>query len=169
MRNHMWTWWRRPASPGGPGPWAGCKTWLRFCLFIYLFLAALGLRCCTRVFSSCGEPGLLCCGVRASHCGGFSCCRAWALGARPSVRLSSCGAWAQVLHGMWDLPRPGLKPVSPALAGGFLTTAPPGKPLVGIVDCFFRRRLRVLCVWKEVNRFSLSRRETGEKIVLRAH
>ena len=29
---------------------------------------------------------------------------------------------------MWDLPRPGLEPVSPALAGGFSTTAPPGKP-----------------------------------------
>ena len=29
---------------------------------------------------------------------------------------------------MWDLPRPGLEAVSPALAGGFLTTAPPGKP-----------------------------------------
>ena len=28
---------------------------------------------------------------------------------------------------MWDLPGPGIKPVSPALAGGFLTTAPPGK------------------------------------------
>ena len=28
---------------------------------------------------------------------------------------------------MWDLPRPGLEPMSPALAGGFLTTAPPGK------------------------------------------
>ena len=28
---------------------------------------------------------------------------------------------------MWDLPRPGLKPMSPALAGGFLTTVPPGK------------------------------------------
>ena len=27
--------------------------------FIYLFLAALGLRCCTRAFSSCGERGLL--------------------------------------------------------------------------------------------------------------
>ena len=25
---------------------------------------------------------------------------------------------------MWDLPGPGIKPVSPALAGGFLTTAP---------------------------------------------
>ena len=29
---------------------------------------------------------------------------------------------------MWDLPGPGLEPVPPALAGGFLTTAPPGKP-----------------------------------------
>ena len=29
---------------------------------------------------------------------------------------------------MWDLPRPGLEPVSPALAGRFLTTGPPGKP-----------------------------------------
>ena len=29
---------------------------------------------------------------------------------------------------MWDLPGPGLKHVSPALAGGFLTTAAPGKP-----------------------------------------
>ena len=28
---------------------------------------------------------------------------------------------------MWDLPGPGLEPVSPALAGGFLSTAPPGK------------------------------------------
>ena len=28
-------------------------------LFIYLFLAALGLCCCTRAFSSCGERGLL--------------------------------------------------------------------------------------------------------------
>ena len=28
-------------------------------LFIYLFLAALGLRCCVRSFSSCSEQGLL--------------------------------------------------------------------------------------------------------------
>ena len=27
--------------------------------FIYLFLAALGLRCCVRAFSSCGKRGLL--------------------------------------------------------------------------------------------------------------
>ena len=40
----------------------------------------------------------LCCGARASHCGGFSCCGAQALGAWASVvvacRLSSCGTQA---------------------------------------------------------------------------
>ena len=43
-------------------------------------------------------------------------------------RLSSYGSRAQLLHGMWDPPRPGLEPMSPALAGRFSTTAPPGKP-----------------------------------------
>ena len=38
--------------------------------------------------------------------------------------FSSCGT--QALDGMWDLPGPGLEPVSLALAGGFRTTAPPG-------------------------------------------
>ena len=88
--------------------------------------------------------------MQSSHCGGFLCCGARALGARASVvvacrlgscgsralehRLSSCGARAQLLRGMWDLPGPGLEPVSPALAGGFLITAPPGKPLKFQID-----------------------------------
>ena len=51
----------------------------KFINFTYLFLAALGLR-----FS-----------VRASHCRGFSCCGARALGARAlEHRLSSCGSRA---------------------------------------------------------------------------
>ena len=29
---------------------------------------------------------------------------------------------------MWDLPEPGIEPVSPKLQGRFLTTGPPGKP-----------------------------------------
>ena len=37
---------------------------LGFILFIYLFLAALGLHCCARAFSSCGERGLLFIAVR---------------------------------------------------------------------------------------------------------
>jgi len=28
---------------------------------------------------------------------------------------------------MWDLPGPGIEPMSLALAGGFLTTGPPGE------------------------------------------
>ena len=28
----------------------------------------------------------------------------------------------------WDLPRPGIEPMSSASAGGFFTTEPPGKP-----------------------------------------
>ena len=62
-------------------------------------MAALGLCCCVWAFSSCGEGGAtLGCGARASHCGGFSCCEAWALGTQASVvaahGLSSCGSWA---------------------------------------------------------------------------
>ena len=29
---------------------------------------------------------------------------------------------------MWDLPEPGVEPVSPAMGGGFFTTESPGKP-----------------------------------------
>ena len=39
----------------------------------FLFLAALGLHCCTGAFSSCSEQGLLCSlSERASHCCGLS-------------------------------------------------------------------------------------------------
>ena len=33
-------------------------------IFIYIFLAALGLRCCAQAFSSCGKQGLLFVAVR---------------------------------------------------------------------------------------------------------
>ena len=45
-------------------------------------------------------------------------------------RLNSCGTWDQFLCSVWDLPRPGIKPMSPALAGTFFTIEPPGKPYV---------------------------------------
>ena len=45
---------------------------------------------------------------------------------------------------MWDLPKPGLEPMSPALAGRFSTTAPPGKPLsVGLKYSCLRTSLAV--------------------------
>ena len=41
--------------------------------------------------------------------------------------LGSCGTWTYLPCGMWSFPRPGIELVSPALAGGFLTTGPRGK------------------------------------------
>ena len=37
---------------------------------------------------------------------------------------------------MWDLPRPVIEPVSPALAGGFLITAPAGKSNMDVYSSF---------------------------------
>ena len=85
----------------------------------------LGLHFCARAFSSCGKWGPLFIAVRGPFTVAASLVAEHRLQAR---RLSSCGSRAQLLRGMWDLPRPGLEPVSPALAGRFSTTAPPGKP-----------------------------------------
>ena len=50
---------------------------------------------------------------------------------------------------MWDLPGPGLEPVSPALAGGFLTTAPPWKPCGDHFVVY--RNVESLCYIPETN------------------
>ena len=98
------------------------QDFLFFKEFIYLFIGCLGssLQCSGLLLWQ-----LLLLWSTGSRCTGFSNCGTRAL----ERRLSSYGAWAQLLHGMWDLPGPGLKPLSPALAGRFLTTAPPEKPL----------------------------------------
>ena len=103
--------------------------------YFILFLVALGLQCCIWAFS-CGKQGLffvVVCGLpfamasfvaedrlsvhRLCSCG--SCAL--------ECRFSSCGAWTQLPCGLWNLPRSGIELVSPALAGGFLSTGPPGK------------------------------------------
>ena len=90
-------------------------------------MAVLGLRFCVRAFSSCGKRGPLFIVVRGPLTIAASLVVEHRLQTR---RLSSCGSRAQLLRDMWDPPRPGLEPVSPALLGRFSTTAPPGKPLV---------------------------------------
>ena len=82
-------------------------------------------------FSSCGEWGLLLLQSTGSRRMDFSSCSTRAQQLRSTGSrvhgLSSCGSQVLLLRGMWDLPRPGIKLMFPALAGGFLTTAPPGK------------------------------------------
>ena len=102
-------------------------------------MAVLGPRLCVRAFSSCGQREPLFIAVRGPLTIAASLVAEHRLQTR---RLSNCGSRAQLLRGMWDPPRPGLEPVSPALAGRLPTTAPPGKPrtlfisAVLFLDCF---------------------------------
>ena len=66
--------------------------------------------------------------VAATH--GLSGCGSWGL----EDRLNSCGTRALLLCSMWDLPRSGMELMSPALAGGFFMTEPPGKPTAFVLD-----------------------------------
>ena len=92
---------------------------------IYLFLAVLGLRFCARAFSSCGKRGPVFIAVR----GPLTIVASLVAERRLQMRrLSSCGSRGLLLRGIWDPPRPGLEPVSPALTGRLPTTVPPGKP-----------------------------------------
>ena len=125
----------------------GCACFVCFIftfLFVYLFLVVLGLCCCAGfplVAVSRAYSLLLCAGFsfhwllllpsRTLGHEGFSCCDSCG----PEHGLSSCGTQAQLLCSMWDLPRPGIEPMSFALAGRFFTTQPPGQCFI----CFFKK------------------------------
>ena len=93
-------------------------------------MAVLGLRFCARAFSSCGKWGPLFIAMRGPLTIAVPLVAEHRL---QTPRLSNCGSPAQPLHGMWDLPRPGLEPVPPALAGRFSTTVTPGKPCLFVL------------------------------------
>ena len=108
------------------------KSSLNFSI-IYLFLAVLGLRCFTQRN----------CLVAAS--GGYSLpvvlgllIAVVSLVTQHGLQLhgSVVGVYGLSCLGMWDLPGPGIKPTSPALVGGSLTTGPPGKSLSYLSFCF---------------------------------
>ena len=102
---------------------------------LFLIFGRSGSLLLCRLFPGCGERG---CSLavmsglltavaslvehRLEHVGFRGC----GSGAR-ELGLSSCGTQASLLLGLWELPGPGVKLVSPALAGKFSTTEPPGK------------------------------------------
>ena len=103
-----------------------CLNFLKINLFIYLFLAALSLCCCARAFSSCRERGL-----PFLVAGAFSLRWLLLLQSTGSRRTGSVlvelGLSCSTACGIF--PDQGSNPLSPALEGRFLTTAPPGKSL----------------------------------------
>ena len=114
-----------------------------FCLFynfiylsVYLFIySCAGSSFVTCRFSLVGSSGHHCSLQRwASHCCGLSCCRAHSLQARRLQQLWHMGSLVVMglvalrhAESSWTRDGPGIEPVSPALAVGFLTTVPPGK------------------------------------------
>ena len=93
-----------------------------FFSLIYLLQAALGVQCCTGSFSSCEERGLL----FITGCGLLSVVAF--LVVHKGFTALCCSAQAQLLWSLWDLPIPGVEPVSSTLLGGFFTPEPRGKP-----------------------------------------
>ena len=97
----------------------------------------LGLCSCTGSSLVVANGGLPCSFGVWTYCSGCFCCGTWALGC---LGVSSCGSWALAqaqqsgLMGMWDPPGPGVRPVSPALAGEFFSTEPPGKPQCAVPE-----------------------------------
>ena len=72
-----------------------------------------------------------------------------------STGCSSCGMWASLPRGIWGPPRQGIEPGSSALAGGFLTTEPPGRPCGRILKLFCLSALTThqAASWKPVSGF----------------
>ena len=58
--------------------------------------------------------------------------------------LSSCDTWALVLQGLWDLLGPGIKPMSPAWEGRFLTTRPTGKTYHRIITGYTAIQIKIV-------------------------
>ena len=129
--------------PGQQSSVAGCSHlllppgevwfWGVFDHFVYLFSVTLGPCCCARAFPRCSRQELVFLAVRrflsavaslvrehGSNCEahGLRSCTT------PAQELSRTGSVAPCVR---NPPGPGIEPVSPASAAGFLTTAPPGK------------------------------------------
>ena len=114
-------------------------------IYLFLFLVVLGLQRLSLVAASgdyfslrCTDLSLRCTDL-SLRCTDLSLRRLLLLQSTGSRRtdLRSCGMQAQQFYYMGSAapllvrsPEPGLEPTFPALAGGLLSTAPPGKPLV---------------------------------------
>ena len=122
-----------------------CSVFLKylFYIFINVFLTALGHHCCARAFSSCAKWGnsLEACRLLTAVASPVVEHELWGVGisSRGSQALSSgfkSRAWAWLPPGMRSLPRLGMEPRSPAMAGRFLTTGPQGMFQPAFHMCF---------------------------------
>ena len=123
--------------------------------FIYLFMGVLGLHRCSGfslVAARRGDSLFVVCGFliavvslamsTGSRAPGLY--QMWHVdSAAAAPGFESTSTWVWLLQNMWDLSVSRMESVSPALAGGFFTTEPPGKP-----DIHFQIIKR--CTWRTI-------------------
>ena len=103
------------------------ESWITQCHLISFFFLKFYLSMAALVFTAVRRLALV--AVSRSY-SSFWCMDLWSCGLRTlEWGFSSRSSWAQLPLGMWDLPRPGIKLLSPALQGALLSTGPPGNPL----------------------------------------
>ena len=90
---------------------------------LFLVQAVLSLRCCKRLSLVAESQGSSLVSVA-----GFPLHEPLTAETRRGcVGFGSCGTWAQLPQGTWDLLKPGIDLLSPALQGGFSSTGPPSE------------------------------------------
>ena len=61
---------------------------------------------------------------------------------------------------MWDLPSPGIEPVSFALQGGLSTAGPPGKPLLlSVIKNIYVDKLSMLYILETITSICILKKE----------
>ena len=104
-------------------------------------MAVLSLRFCARAFSNCGKRGPLLIAVRGPLTIAASPVAEHRLQTR---RLSNCGSRAQLLRGMWDLPRPGSNPCPLHWQADSQPLHHQGSPTPSLLTCGLRICLSVI-------------------------
>ena len=102
----------------------------------------LRLRFCARAFSSCGKQGPLFIAVRGSLTIAASLVAEHRLQTR---RLSSCGSRAQLLCGMWDLPRSRAWTHVPCIGRQILNHCATREARIHLIEVWFSYNKMHLC------------------------
>ena len=162
-----WHWLKRGNTAAGFCKHKEALTWLCNLLHVlcekpqaedlFYFIDCAGSPLLHRLFSSCSEPGAALCNgsVWACRCGWWPCCRAWnpgCLGLSSFKLWNTDSVWQTGLVAPWHGGSSQTRAqMSPALAGRFFITEPPGKPFRLIFKLSQEAEINVAPFWSNTS------------------